>query len=798
MPRQARVSIWIQIKETGARIIGRTRQSFRGLKTAIAGATGAVLGFTAGLAGVGFATLRATQTSTRFEASLTKIVALVGVARDQVTQWRREILALAPAVGRGPNELAEALFVVTSAGERGAAALEIVEAAAKASAIGLGETKEVARAVTAAMQAYARAGLTAEQATDTLVATVREGNLEASELAGSLGRVLGIAAEAGVSFNELGTFVATFTRVGVNAEEAVTALRGILATVIKPAKGAQTALAKFGLSASDLRMQIRERGLTATLIDLVQTLSSDEEALAKVIPNVRALAGVLATASSQSEAFQQISDSLANSQGALATAFEETRKDAMFAFDSMKASIEGAAIAIGDELAPGAIKFADIIKTNTPLIVAIFRVTLQSIKTFLSAFFNAGKVLGSSFETGISLIAGAIVELIDKVIVPRLNKLLDGIDFLAEKVGLGFDFRIATIGSQEFFDNAEDSANRTRQAVVDFDTSLGKLGESWHDLFTQIRRQRLGPNVQVALGARGGGGAGTGGGGGGGEGGQELETAADAAKRLTRESQLLTAQFEAGLISFDEFKERLDELAPAMLLLRDSGMLTAEELTAFIGVIEQLKDVSIEAAGPVGAIITPPAETLSFWEAVRQSILGGTTEAERFNQVMADITTNTIRAFGDAIATSFQALVEGSQSAAATFAQSMLGAIAAVARGFGEMFLGLATAALAQSFLPPPLGSPSGVAAAAKFGAAAAAMFALSGALSGVAGGGGGGAAGAAAATNQGAAVEGGGEGPAVLIIQGGLLDTSDPRQADALERALEDLSGRKVIIQGG
>ena len=40
--------------------------------------------------------------------------------------------------------------------------------------------------------------------------------------------------------------------------------------------------------------------------------------------------------------------------------------------------------------------------------------------------------------------------------------------------------------------------------------------------------------------------------------------------------------------------------------------------------------------------------------------------------------------------------------------------------------------------------------------------------------------------------------GEATLIIEGGLLDMSDPRQSDALARALESLSGRRVTIVGG
>lgn len=39
---------------------------------------------------------------------------------------------------------------------------------------------------------------------------------------------------------------------------------------------------------------------------------------------------------------------------------------------------------------------------------------------------------------------------------------------------------------------------------------------------------------------------------------------------------------------------------------------------------------------------------------------------------------------------------------------------------------------------------------------------------------------------------------PATIIIQGGLLDMSDPRQADAMANALSQLAGRRVVIQAG
>ncbi len=294
----------------------------------------------------------ATTAATRFESSLTRIETLVGISSDRIEVMRGRVLGLSAATGRGPRELADALFVVTSAGERGAAALEILEAASKASTAGLGETASIARTVTAAMQAWGPEALSAERATDILVATVREGNLEASSLAGSLGRVLGIAAQVGVSFENVGAFIATFTRLGVSAEESVTALRAVLTTMINPTKGAREALANVGLTMAELRRVAVEQGLPQALNTLVQAFEGNTEALAQVIPNVRALSGVLGTAGAQGEAFGEILDSIERSAGITDKAFERASETTGVRWARAVASLQVLLISLGSVTLP--------------------------------------------------------------------------------------------------------------------------------------------------------------------------------------------------------------------------------------------------------------------------------------------------------------------------------------------------------------------------------------------------------------------------------------------------------------
>ena len=183
-----------------------------------------------------------------------------------------------------------------------------------------------------------------------------------SEVAGTLGRVVGIAAQVGVSFEDVGAFIATFTRLGVGADEAVTALRGTLSTLINPSEQAATALESAGLSMESLRQTAREKGLNEALrLIYIEAFKGNEEALADVIPNVRALAGVLGTAGSQAEEFQLVLDALRNSEGDLDRAFEQTAETSAFKFQQAVADIKREIIEVSSVLLPALAQILDVV-----------------------------------------------------------------------------------------------------------------------------------------------------------------------------------------------------------------------------------------------------------------------------------------------------------------------------------------------------------------------------------------------------------------------------------------------------
>lgn len=361
-----------------------------------------------------------------FEKEMTKITTLVGIAEEQVHSWKEQILGLAGAVGRGPQELAEAMFFVTSAGFQGEGAMKILEASAQAAAIGLGEVKSVADTVTSAVAAYGSENLSAADATDVLLAAVREGKLEAEDLAPVLGRVIPIASELGVEFHEVGAAVAGMSRTGLNAAESVTALRGLLASLLKPAQqsreqlsrlgfteqdlmeltgGLNLALTKSGLTIDTLRDTVADRGLFAGL-DLLKTAVGDNrDALGRIIPNVRAMTGFLSLMGNNADENAVIFQRLAASSGDTAAAFEKLAKDPAFRVEQAMSSLKGSLVSMGSVALP---IIADVATSLTGLFTALGKLPTPAKAAALSlvAFVTFGGPAIAMFGRMITMVGG--------------------------------------------------------------------------------------------------------------------------------------------------------------------------------------------------------------------------------------------------------------------------------------------------------------------------------------------------------------------------------------------------------
>ena len=302
-------------------------------------------------AAVLFGLKSAGDAAVEFEGNLTKMVTLVGLTRDEVNSMGDAVLGLRDT-GKGPLELSRALYFLTSAGLDAKTSLDVLEASAKAAAIGLGDTEVVADLLASAINAYGSENLSAAHATDVLIATVREGKAEAADLAASMGRVLPVASAMGISFDEVGAAMASMTLTGNDASTAATQLRAIMVSLLKPGREAEETLAAVGLSGAYLRDVIRQDGLWAALTELTNAIDVTDASLTKVFPNVRALTGITSLLGQNAEQVTGIFSELSGVTGLLADAYAEWSTTAEAAQARFSASMETMKIGIGQVLLP--------------------------------------------------------------------------------------------------------------------------------------------------------------------------------------------------------------------------------------------------------------------------------------------------------------------------------------------------------------------------------------------------------------------------------------------------------------
>ncbi len=414
----------------------------------------------------------------KFDDSLNKIVGLVGENRDQVNAWREDILALAPVVGKGPGELAEAMFFIRSAGIKGAAALDTLKQAARGSAAGLGDTATVADAATSAMNAYKSSNLQAGDSIGIITAAIREGKLEASTFAPVLGRVIPVAAKLGVEFHEVAAGVAAMTRLGSNAEESATQLNAVLLSILKPSQQTRKFLGQSGIDS--LRKSLKDDGVLKTLERLDKAFGGNIDQMGKVFENARAIRGVFGLLGENAEANREIFQSLATAGVKdLDSAYAAASVGGTLAFRKSLAQLEVSAIRIGDAILPRVVPVLEKLTAIVQSATRWFTSLDESTQGWIVKIGLAAVVLGPLIVTlgvigavmssigGTALLIGGAIALFITQMVLMFNQFMDVVE-RAKAVWATFVNVIPFEGVRDFFGGGEavgTSAQAARQSL---------------------------------------------------------------------------------------------------------------------------------------------------------------------------------------------------------------------------------------------------------------------------------------------------------------------------------------------
>lgn len=311
------------------------------------GSIGKLVGGALSAAGILEIGRQALIASAQFETAFLRIKNLTGATTKDLERYKSSLKGISSEVGQPIAKLTAGLYTITSAGLNGAAALETLSIAAKATAVGMGDTETIARTISATLNAYGKENISAAKAANVLFNTTKLGALDIAELAPAMSSVIGVAATLGIKFEQLGGFVSALSLQGINASEAVTSLRSIIDAMIKPSEEAEKALAGVGLSMEKIR-NIAKTDLSLALRTVSEAFNGNETAIAKVLGRKEAVTGFFAVTGQNMQRYSEILNQVTTDT----TSFDKATKEALDStearWNKITASAANFALGLGD------------------------------------------------------------------------------------------------------------------------------------------------------------------------------------------------------------------------------------------------------------------------------------------------------------------------------------------------------------------------------------------------------------------------------------------------------------------
>ncbi|HSH78010.1 MAG TPA: phage tail tape measure protein, partial [Herpetosiphonaceae bacterium] len=243
-----------------------------------------------------------------YETALKKVQTVTKATDQETAGLGKQLLALSTDQEKSRDTaivLADGYYQIASAGYEGAAALDVLTAATKASGAGNTTTALTGKLLTDVLAAYGMQAQDARDVSDTLFRAVQVGSFDFEQLASSIGRVLAPAAATGVELDQVTAALATLTKGAIGPDQAVTYLTSLL----------------FALSKSGVATTLSSRGLLAALKEVEAQTGGNTDALFKLLGNQEAVSASVSLLRNNARDFASDLAAVQDSAGATEDAF---------------------------------------------------------------------------------------------------------------------------------------------------------------------------------------------------------------------------------------------------------------------------------------------------------------------------------------------------------------------------------------------------------------------------------------------------------------------------------------------
>lgn len=251
-----------------------------------------------------------------FEYRIAEVSSILdATTRDTLPSLSVGISQLAITYGKSVEDLTKGLYEIVSAAFEVDDAMNLLNTVTKASIAGLTTVEGAVKTFTGVLNAYGQSAAHAAELSDQMFEAVIRGNFTFKDLEGSLGYVVPIAANLGVSFEEVAAALATATRQGQHIDSVTRGLGLLMQGIVDPTKEASEAAKEYGIDMSATALRIG--GLEGFLNQLSEATSKyGAQILPELIGNMRSLRVAMAlTGKTGIAGFTEDMDLITNATG---------------------------------------------------------------------------------------------------------------------------------------------------------------------------------------------------------------------------------------------------------------------------------------------------------------------------------------------------------------------------------------------------------------------------------------------------------------------------------------------------
>lgn len=354
----------------------------------------------------------ATKAFGEFDFQLRQINTIAQETESGLSSIGNTILDISAKYGKSAEDVAKAMFAIATATIEGAGALEVLENAAKLAVAGNTDLEGSAQLLSRVIKAYGKSTYESAHLVDVLYKTQERGITTINELNSDLGKVIGTAAAASVSFEELNAAVATLTVRGLKTNIATTALNSLILKLSSDTEKLNPIFQRLGYESTSVALQ--QLGLAGVMRQLQQATGGTSAGLIQLGFNFRDIRAATILANDVGGQYAE-NLRLINDQTEVADvatkALVEVQKSLKQQLSQVVGTIRTNIIQITEFIATfsgfkiilGVINWFTQLKSNGESLLGMFKPLLGQVVKFVAAF--------GAIATTIVILTGAITKL---------------------------------------------------------------------------------------------------------------------------------------------------------------------------------------------------------------------------------------------------------------------------------------------------------------------------------------------------------------------------------------------------